>query len=214
MLKGNGDDSDAIDRIKQAGESNGAKVVRGKPLNLKADAKGYRDVKVSIRFPNSGVGEGIIVSNYIAKAKSKRGGHAVYAIYRTLEKYRGTNELVDDALDALNELTNAIDDRGPGALDTAAFERAKAKASSSVTRLLETDLASLLSSEDIITLKSSSSGINLANPPSVDSYATPLAPFMKNTPTSLSSGNTESSANGRADGNREVGGRGGNSEGI
>ncbi|MGN1360539.1 MAG: hypothetical protein ACI4X9_08845 [Kiritimatiellia bacterium] len=69
VLKDTGDYSDAINRIKQTAESNGAKVVRVKPLNLKPDAKGYRDVKVSIRFPNGGVGEVIIASDYIAKSQ-------------------------------------------------------------------------------------------------------------------------------------------------
>ena len=45
----------------------------------------YRDIKVSIRFPNGGVGEIIVASKFYDDVKFNCGGHEAYEVIRTIE---------------------------------------------------------------------------------------------------------------------------------
>lgn len=177
------DDSDFGDALKalMRGLPEGANVAKVKKFNVGDGAKGYGDVKVSVRFPNGGIGEVILVSEYMNDAKFDRGGHLVYGIQRVLDKYKNLNDAdINEVLDAMDELSNAIYARGTGAPDAASFESMKARASSSVTRLTGANIASRLSARDIDLVKSLSSKLHLALPPSQDSYAMPSLSLIKN----------------------------------
>lgn len=45
----------------------------------------YRDIKVSIRFPNGGVGEIIVASKFYDDVKFNRSGHEAYEVIRTID---------------------------------------------------------------------------------------------------------------------------------
>ncbi|MGN0845535.1 MAG: hypothetical protein ACI4QT_10000, partial [Kiritimatiellia bacterium] len=150
------------------------------------DAKGYQDIKVSIQFQTGGVGEVIIIDDFMYDGKMKRGGHACYEITRILNKHRTQSKLVDDAWNAVKDLSEAIYAKGDDVLSPEEWERAKANASSSVTRLVDSQDNALLSSRDMKTLKSSLEGLYLATPPSTSSYATPNLSSIKNIDSSAS----------------------------
>ncbi len=141
-------------------------------------------ITCSGNFANGGIGEIIIVSDYMNDAKFNRGGHNVYDISRTIEEYAKANpdSEVANVYAIMCELSDMIYDRGPSAPNREAFSRAKAIASSSLTRLagdnafVRTDTGrSLMKS-----LKSLSDGLHRAGPSSVDSYAMPASSLMKN----------------------------------
>ena len=70
---------------------------------------------------------------------SARGGLVVDAVWCTRANNKGTNEFLDDALNALRELPEAMFVDGAAALDSAVFERVQARASSAVPRRLLPD---------------------------------------------------------------------------
>ncbi len=180
VLPDGADFGEALKALKKA-LPEGAGVARVKKLRMGDDDVGYGDIKVSVRFPNGGLGEVILVSEYMDEAKHSRGGHLVYEIQRVLDKYKDLGDAdVNEALDAIDELSNALYARGPDAPDAAAFESMKARASSSVTRLAGANIASRLSARDIDLVKSLSSELHLAKPPSQDSYAMPSLSLIKN----------------------------------
>ena len=155
----------------------GANLLRVKPLNMRPGATGYQDVKVTLRLPNGALAETILVTRRILEAKQSRGGHKLYELRRVLDKYRNTgNQMVDGVLKDLDDLEAVVYAPTP----SPDFESIKARASSSVQRLLRTPYRGALSEADINAVKSLSSGIHLAKPPSVDSYATPNSSQIKN----------------------------------
>ena len=179
ILPDTADFGDALKGLKGA-LPEGASVAKVKKFNVGDGAKGYGDIKVSVRFPNGGIGEVVLVSEHMNDAKFNRGGHLVYEIQRVLGKYEGLTKEIDEAIEAMDELSNALYARGPGAPGAASFESMKARASSSVTRLLGPKQATRLSAADINVLKSLSSKLHLAAPPSQRSYAMPALSLIKN----------------------------------
>lgn len=179
ILKENQSASKAISAIEK-NLPEGASIVKLKKLNISPGSKGYQDVKVSIKFSNGGVGEVIIIDDFMYNGKMKRGGHACYEITRILNKHRTQSKLVDDAWNNVKILSNAIYAKGDDVLSPEEWERAKANASSSVTRLVESQDNAFISSDDMKTLKSSLEGLYLATPPSTSSYATPNLSSIKN----------------------------------
>ncbi len=188
------DYSDAMKALRKAAEANGATVARVKKFNMNPGSVGYSDLKISVRFANGGIGEVIVVSEFMLDGKNNRGGHKVYEATRLLEK----NETIADksvkyALVTLKNLEKVVYSRK---VSLGAFERAKERASSSLTRLTSDDKASRISLSDINMLKSLSSGIHFAKPPSVDSYATPARSLIQNdiSYTSINSSSTSNIA--------------------
>lgn len=171
ILPAGGSCASALEALKKAG----ADIVRVKKFNF--GRSGYKDVKATLRFGNGGIGEVIIVTKFMFDAKMMRGGHVVYEAQRLLEKYANKGDAeIDAAKDALDDLSELIYTRGA---DSETFERAKAKASSSVQRLAGEERNSILSPLDINLLKSLSSGINLAGPYPVSSNATPKVSLIQ-----------------------------------
>ena len=172
---------EAIGHLRQEAARQGASIAQVKKLNMEPGANGYQDVKVSIRFPNGGIGEVIVVGDYMNDAKFNRGGHVVYDASRVLEPY--TTKAGDTEIDRLAKeleiLSNAIYDRGPEAPDAESFASMKASASSSLTSFLG-NIKDEISSRDINTLKDALLEFHLAKPPSVDSYAMPARSFIQN----------------------------------
>ena len=172
---------EAIGHLRQEAARQGASIAQVKKLNMEPGAKGYQDVKVSIRFANGGIGEVIVVGDYMNDAKFNRGGHVVYDASRVLEPYttKAGDAEIDRLAKELEILSNAIYDRGSEAPDAESFASMKASASSSLTRFLG-NIKDEISSRDINTLKEALSEFHLAKPPSVDSYAMPARSFIQN----------------------------------
>ncbi|MBR4329521.1 MAG: hypothetical protein IKP71_06670, partial [Candidatus Riflebacteria bacterium] len=190
VLKDDGDFSDAIKAIKKS-LPDGAIIARVKKYN---QDKGYRDIKINVRFSNGGLSEIIIVSDYINDAKFKRGGHDVYDVQRALEKYSNEeNSIEKEAYEAVKNLTEVIYSRGEGAPDLRAFERIKSIASSALTRLQGQ------SSPAFESVKSWSSKFQAAYPPFSSSYAMPSRSFIKyaisKSPSTLSIINVDDTVN-------------------
>ena len=158
---------------------------------MKPTDKGYQDIKVSVRFPNGGIGEIIIAEDIMADAKENRGGHTCYEIRRQLEKTEAydTDIEVSDCADNLEKLEYAIYDRA--GFDAGEFARLKAMASDSVTRLLGN--AALVSSVDMKSVKSLSSKLHLCRPYSSDAQATPALSEIKYNDISETSDNGDNS---------------------
>jgi len=188
------DSGDFADAIKALRENlpEGASIAKVKPFHFGATDVGYQDIKVSIRFPNGGIGEVILVEDYLGHAKSKRGGHTVYDAQRVLDGIidradKGEIDLppearrqAEETLATLREFSEAIYARGAEAATLVSdFERMKALAASQVQDLLPI-VTGLISSKEKDAVKSSSAGFHLAKPPSVDSYATPARSFIQN----------------------------------
>ena len=118
---------------------------------------------------------------------SARGGLGVDAVWCTRANDKGTNELLDDALTALRELPEAMFVGGAAALDSAAFERAQARASSAVPRRLLPDQVSRLfpihQSAEVVIF-----GDKIVPAVLGEFGAMPLSSFPKNTPAPLSQG--------------------------
>lgn len=194
ILNDSDDYGDAIKHLREEAERQGASIARVKKCNMEnPNAQGYKDIKVSVRFPNGGIGEVIILSEYMNDAKFNRGGHVVYDAQRVLKPYTtkaGDTEIDRLAMD-LEKLSNAIYARGETAPDAVSFASIKAIAADSLTRVLG-NINSSISDDDIKTSKSALSEFHLAKPPSVDSYAMPARSFIKNaiSNSSLLSGTT------------------------
>ncbi|MGN0861544.1 MAG: hypothetical protein ACI4P3_06595, partial [Candidatus Spyradosoma sp.] len=91
ILPAGGSYASALEALKKAG----ANIVRVKKFNF--GRSGYKDVKVTLRFGNGGLGEVIIVTKFMFDAKMMRGGHVVYEAQRLLEKYANKGDAEIDA---------------------------------------------------------------------------------------------------------------------
>ncbi len=169
VLNKNSSYADAVEAIRAA-LPEGCSIARVKKLGFKSDAPGYQDVKVSVRFANGGIGEIIIVDEFIQDAKFNRGGHAIYELSRVLDPIKGEDESIEKAYTSLIKLSSAIYSSD---VDEAAFARAKALASAELQGLHLESMKDLISSTDMMVVKSSSSLLNAAKPASVNSAATP-----------------------------------------
>ena len=175
MLPDDGDYAQAAEAIRAA-LPEGASIAKVKKLGFGSPEACYQDVKVSIRFANGGIGEVILVSEHMQDAKFNRGGHAVYELYRVLKPNNGLSPEIKAAARSLETLSSAIYSRE---VDSAAFERAKANASSALTQINPTSLKASLSAEDMMVVKSSASLLKEAKPLSVSSEAIPSSSEIK-----------------------------------
>ena len=130
-----------------------------------------------MRFPNGGIGEVIVIDNVMFQMKMKNGGHTIYDITRILEKYKDNDKEVFETYKKFQRLDKALYNRN--GYDSKEFERLKAIASDSLTRLTGHSNASI-SDRDIGILNSSSSKLYLCIPYSDVSYATLDLSEMKN----------------------------------
>lgn len=156
----------------------GAEIVRVKKLNFKDGNNGYRDIKLSIRFANGGIGEVILVSKRISEIKNGI-GHRVYEMTRALDQFKDESEEIKTAIDCLKELSNAI--YSAQSIDEASFASIKERASSSLTRLAPSHQRSSISLEVRDLAKSLSSELQAISPTSfTSSKATPNLSLIKN----------------------------------
>ena len=114
----------------------GCEVACMKPYNTYG-GPGYRDVKASIRFPNGGLAEMILVEPYINNAKFNRGGHTAYEAQRVFQSYGKDDDvhhIVRDPADKakaiaaqeqIEKLTHMIYSQGDEAPSLEDFEKAK-----------------------------------------------------------------------------------------
>ncbi|MBR1870461.1 MAG: hypothetical protein IJ802_01380, partial [Kiritimatiellae bacterium] len=196
-LPSNGDLADAIKAIRK-NLPQGAEIARIKRLSDPGEG-GYWDVKVSVRFANGGIGEIIIVDEDVNDAKFNRGGHELYDFQRILE----SDALKDDEL--CKELAAALHDIEVGIYShnktnaakyqAAAWERAKATALSSLTRVQGVGTARI-SAEVIGRLKELLLGDHLHHPASPVSNPTPSFSFIQKdiNKTSVNNGNNNAAS--------------------
>ncbi|MGN0828094.1 MAG: hypothetical protein ACI4PZ_00040 [Akkermansia sp.] len=171
----NGDYAAAVETV-QGLLPDGADVAKVKKLGFTTDTPSYKDVKVSVRFPNGGIGEIIIVDAFVNDAKFNRGGHVIYEIVRELEQYEDIED-VKNALDRLRELSGIVYD---SFADAASLERAKSSASSALERLQPSLKNIALSSGVMGMVKSPDLMSKVIKPASVDSTATPSFSLTQN----------------------------------
>lgn len=175
VLPESGSYADAVEAIRAALPA-GCSIAKVKKLGFDKKNPCYQDVKASIRFANGGIGEVILVSEFMNDAKFNRGGHAVYELYRVLDPFRFKDGKIEAAVSALESLSSAIYSTEA---DSAAFARAKDLASSALQSLPLEALKARLSSNDMMVVKSSSSLLKEAKPLSVDSAAIPSSSDIK-----------------------------------
>ena len=179
-LGADGDMGKALESLRKS-LPDGASIAQVKPLSSPEDG-GYWDVKASIRFPNGGLGEVILVDSDVLEAKNNRGGHNLYDFQRTIAPVATKNGgLYKELAAALHDLEIGIyAHRKPLAekYQGDSWERAKATASSSLTRLQGVG-QSLISSDVMGRLKDLLSGSHLHQPASLTSKAKPASSLMK-----------------------------------
>lgn len=116
----------------------------------------YRDIKVSIRFPNGGVGEIIVASKFYDDVKFNRGGHETYEVIRTIEA-KWTNEdgiprELKDVYSDFGSFSEMIYSRGSSLED---IRMAYSSASASLTRLPSSNSLFGRQNSDVIGIPSS-----------------------------------------------------------
>ena len=181
IVNQDGDFAEVIDCIRNS-LPDGVTMPKVKPFGWNRDTDCYQDIKISLRFPNGGIGEIIVIDNVMFQMKMKNGGHTVYDITRILEKYKDENQKIHNVWADFQQLDKALYNRY--GYDLEEFERLKDMASDSLTRLL--GKAALISSRDIGLLKSASSKLYLCTPYSEVSYANPSLSQIKNAITNTS----------------------------
>lgn len=142
----------------------------------------YRDIKVSIRFPNGGVGEIIVTSKFYDDVKFNRGGHEAYEVIRTIEaKWPNEDDIPREIRDIYYEFktySKNIYSRGSSLED---IRMAYSSASASLTRLPSSNSLFAIQNSDVIgILNSISEGFQRKVPYSLDSYATPSRSLIQN----------------------------------
>ena len=142
----------------------------------------YRDIKVSIRFPNGGVGEIIVASKFYDDVKFNRGGHEAYEVIRTIEaKWPNEDKMPQEIRDIYYEFktfSKNIYSRGSSLED---IRMAYSSASASLTRLPSSNSLFAIQNSDVIgILNSISEGFQRKVPYSLDSYATPSRSLIQN----------------------------------
>lgn len=166
---------DVLDSIKK-NLPKGSSIARLKKFNFTPDATGYQDVKVTLQFANGGVGEIILISEKMALVKDGI-GHRLYELQRTLEQAEEITPEINDALCAMEDMSEAC--YAP-TFDADSFANIKARALDALTRLQSARSQRLLSSQVINLVKSLSSELQTALPPSQDSNAIPNFSLIQN----------------------------------
>lgn len=169
----------AIRKVLDTPEFKGSSVAKVKKLCFEEMSPRYRDIKVSVRFPNGGIGEIILVEAALNDAKFNRGGHLLYDVTRELEPYRRTNKKAHDAYHALAKLSKLVYQTDEP-VDSATFARAKSVASNALEGLGEESQNLSLSSSVATMVKSSDSLLKKVTPASVVSAATPSSSLIQN----------------------------------
>ena len=181
VMRADGDFYDAVKAIRKmlaTPEFKGCSVAKVKKLGFETMAPQYRDIKVSVRFANGGIGEIILVEETINDAKFNRGGHDIYDVMRELDPLRDNNKLAASAHAALKELS-ALVYQSDEVVDAESFALSKSKASSALDALRPLQ-KSLSSSLVAILVKSSDSLLKKAKPASVYSAAMPSRSLIQN----------------------------------
>ena len=116
----------------------------------------YRDIKVSIRFPNGGVGEIIVASKFYDDVKFNRGGHEAYEVIRTIEaKWPNEDDIPRELKDVcadFRSFSEMIYSRGSSLED---IRMAYSSASASRTRLPSSNSLFGRQNSDVIGIPSS-----------------------------------------------------------
>ena len=181
VMRADGDFYDAVKAIRKmlaTPEFKGCSVAKVKKLGFETMAPQYRDIKVSVRFANGGIGEIILVEETINDAKFNRGGHDIYDIMRELDPLIDGNEAATRAYSALEKLS-ALVYQTDSVVDAESFAHSKSKASSALEALRPLR-KSFSSSLVAILVKSSDSLLKKAKPASVNSAALPSRSLIQN----------------------------------
>lgn len=116
----------------------------------------YRDIMVSIRFPNGGVGEIIVASKFYDDVKFNRGGHEAYEVIRTIEaKWPNEDDIPRELKDVcadFRSFSEMIYSRGSSLED---IRMAYFSASASLTRLPSSNSLFGRQNSDVIGIPSS-----------------------------------------------------------
>lgn len=135
-----GDDSsyaDALEHLDANVRKFGAEIAQVKPLNLTTGKPGYRDLKVTLRFQNGGLGEVIIMEDFMKKQKFENGGHCAYDAYRTFD---GMMECGDKSVEPLandvDEMMNMLYERDASKIDDKKFTEQKKRVGDAMKRIL------------------------------------------------------------------------------
>lgn len=142
---------DAIESLKNHTAEMGADVVRVHPY----DKNGYRDVKCTIQFKDTGsTGEIILADQYMIDAKDKRGGHTVFEAYRNLSDSTRLHSDIEDAFHECEHLSEMLYSRGKHTVSLYDFNKQREILKAKLERIVANQhLSSLLSSQQLDGLK-------------------------------------------------------------
>ena len=140
ILKDNDSYADALEHLDNNVRKFGAQIAQVKPYNLTTGKPGYRDLKVTLRFPNGGLGEVILIEDYMNQQKNANCGHAAYEAYRT---FNGMIQCGDRSPETLqlakdvDEMMNTIYERDASKIDDQKFAAQKQRVGEVLKRIVQ-----------------------------------------------------------------------------
>lgn len=140
ILKDNDSYADALEQLAINTRKFGAQIAQVKPFNLTTGKPGYRDLKVTLRFPNGGLGEVILIEDYMNKQKNANYGHAAYEAART---FNGMIQCGDTSTETLqlkadvDEMMNMLYERDASKIDDKKFATQKQRIGEALRRIVQ-----------------------------------------------------------------------------
>lgn len=137
ILKDNASFAEAIEHLDSNVRKFGAQIAQVKPYNLTTGKPGYRDLKVTLRFPNGGLGEVILIEDFMNKQKNANYGHAAYEAFRT---FNGMIQCGDKSvlglMNEVNDMMKMLYERDASKIDDAKFAEQKKTVGDSLKKIL------------------------------------------------------------------------------
>jgi len=137
IIPDDGSFPDVLEHLDSNVRKFGAEIVRVKPYNMTSREPGYRDVKVSIKYPNGGLSEVILIEDFMKKQKYDRNGHAAYEAQRVLDGIAsGGDSSVSGLLDDVEAMMDMLYERNAGKIDDSQFEARKKSVGDAIKTIL------------------------------------------------------------------------------
>lgn len=140
ILKDSDSYADALEHLDNNVRKFGAQIAQVKPYNLTTGKPGYRDLKVTLRFPNGGLGEVILIEDYINKQKNDNHGHAAYEAARTFQGMIQSGDRSTETLQLANdvdEMMKTIYERDASKIDDKKFVAQKKRVGEALMRIVK-----------------------------------------------------------------------------
>lgn len=140
ILKDDDSYADVLEHLDNNVRKFGAQIAQVKPYNLTTGKPGYRDLKVTLRFPNGGLGEVILIEDYMNKQKNANYGHAAYEAART---FTGMIQCGDKSTETLqlkadvDEMMNMLYERDASKIDDKKFAAQKKRIGEALRRIVQ-----------------------------------------------------------------------------